>query len=263
MSGPSTTSVAVPGGFAANAAVSHGSGSPVVFLHGPFGPEWPGFLDDLAAQHRVLAPPSPGIDQPDDLALLDGLWDLVLYYDELFEALGLGPVDLVGHSFGGMVAAEIAATFPARVRRLVLIDAMGLWLDENPMRDHLLVADSKRAKLLYHDPSSPEIAERLRLPDELAAGQARTLRLFDALGATSHFTHPIPERGLKKRLHRVRAKTLVIWGAEDRLIPVEYAKAFESRIAGATVEVVPGAGHFPYLERRETVSKRTLAFLAG
>jgi pimeloyl-ACP methyl ester carboxylesterase len=252
--------VKLKGGFAPNLVVSKGSGTPVVFLHGAFGPEWPDFLDDLAAGHRVIAPTSPGIDEPNDLALLDGFWDLVLYYDELFDALGLGQIDLVGHSFGGMLAAEIAATFPGRVRNLVLIDAMGLWLEELPMHDHLLVPDERRAQLLYHDPTVPEVSERLVFPDDLAAGQARTLRLFDSLGATSHFTHPIPERGLRKRLHRIRAKTLVLWGANDRLIPVEYGKAFEAQIAGATLEVVPGAGHYPYLEKREAVSKRVLEF---
>ncbi len=256
-----TTSVRIATDLAENPVLAQGSGSPVVFLHGPFGQEWPGYLDDLAARHRVLAPASPGIADATDLERFDGLWDLVLYYDDLLDALGLGQVDLVGHSFGGMVAAEIAATIPARVRRLVLIDPMGLWTDASPVEDHLLVSEERRAELLYHDRSVPEVAERLRVPDDLAEAQAGVLRLFDALGATAHFIHPIPERGLRRRLGRVRARTLVIWGREDRLVPASYAREFVAAIPDAAHELVPGAGHCPHLEQREAVTAATLRFL--
>src|SRR4051812_30359704 len=114
MSG-STRSVQLGGELAPNPVIASGDGSPVVYLHGAFGQEWPGFLDDLAAEHRVYAPAHPGIEDPQDLARLDGFHDLVVYYDELLDALGVEEVDLVGHSFGGMVAAELAATLTRRV----------------------------------------------------------------------------------------------------------------------------------------------------
>jgi pimeloyl-ACP methyl ester carboxylesterase len=262
MSG-SVQPVQLGGERAANPVIADGEGSPVVFLHGPFGQEWPGLLDDLAARHRVFAPAQPGIEDPKDLARLDSFWDLVLYYDELLDALGLGQVDLIGHSFGGMVAAEFAATLAHRVRKLVLIDPMGLWRDDAPVEDHLLASPERRLELLYRDPTVPEIAERLAMPEELAAGQAKTLREFASLGASSHFIHPIPERGLHKRMHRIRAQTLVLWGAEDRLVPPVYGEDFAVRIAGATLELVPEAGHYPYLEQRDAVSRRILEFLAA
>lgn len=133
--------VALSSPFSSNPVIAEGQGDPVVFLHGPLGQEWSGFLDDLAADHRVFAPANPGIDEPAELDLLDGMHDLVLYYDELFDNLGIGvPFDLVGHSYGGMVAAEYAATYPRKVRKLVLIDSMGLWLDDAPVGDFVTVA---------------------------------------------------------------------------------------------------------------------------
>ena len=157
-------SVELPGGFAANPVIIKGEGAPVVYLHGPFGQEWDGFLDDLAAHRRVYAPAHAGAEETEDLEQLDGLSDLVIYYDDLFDRLGLEQVDLIGHSFGGMVAAEYAATFRDRVRKLVLIDAMGLWHDDAPVADHLLVSPEKLVKLLFNDPSKPEVKAKLAMP---------------------------------------------------------------------------------------------------
>jgi pimeloyl-ACP methyl ester carboxylesterase len=258
-----TGAIAVPGGFAANPVVAKGEGNPLVFLHGPFGPEWPGYLDDLAEQHRVFAPSTPGVEDAADLALLDDLSDLVLYYDDLFDTLGLDQIDLVGHSFGGMVAAEIAAVYGDRVRRLVLIDPMGLWLDALPTNDHVLAPVDRRNHWLYHDHENAEVAERLVVPDDIAEGQAKSIREFSAIAATSHFTFPIAEHGLSKRLRRIRAKTLVLWGAQDGLMSAkEYSQAFRTALPDATVQIIENAGHYPYLEQRDAVSRLTLEFLS-
>jgi pimeloyl-ACP methyl ester carboxylesterase len=256
--------VELPGGFSPNPVIGEGEGEPVVFLHGPFGQEWPQFLSDLAKHRHVFAPSNPGGEEPEDLKLLDNLWDLVLYYDELFEALGLdGQVDLVGHSFGGMVAAEIAATFPKRVRKLVLIDAMGLWIDDDPMNDHVLQPPERQRRLLYHDQSNPEVAARLEVSDDLALAQAQSIRQFSSIAASSHFSWPIPERGLSKRLHRIRADTLIIWGADDALIPPSYGEKFRDSIPNARLELIQDAGHYPYLEQREQVVAATEQHLDG
>src|SRR5207244_9188372 len=99
-----------------------GSSSPVVFLHGAGGLVWDGFLELLAQRHTVYAPELPGtsVGDPEAISHLDNLWDLVLYYNDLLDALGLSSVPIIGHSFGGMLAAEIAANNPQRVSRLVL-----------------------------------------------------------------------------------------------------------------------------------------------
>ncbi|HZZ50730.1 MAG TPA: alpha/beta hydrolase [Pseudonocardia sp.] len=255
--------VELSGALSPNPVIARGDGSPVVFLHGPFGQEWPGFLDDLAGAHRVYAPANPGAEEPADLELLDDMHDLVVYYDELFENLGVGePFDLVGHSFGGMVAAEYAAAYPGKVRRLVLIDSMGLWTDEVPVEDFITVAPETLVRRLWSDLAKPEVVERITPPDDVAEAQAAVISQFVTLASVAHFTAPIPERGLWKRLRRVRAQTLLVWGAQDGLVPARYAEEFRRHLPAAQVEIVEGAGHYPYVEQRESVSRRVLDFLA-
>jgi pimeloyl-ACP methyl ester carboxylesterase len=253
--------IELPGGFAANPVIIKGEGAPVVYLHGPFGQEWDGFLDDLAKYRRVYAPANAGAQETDDLDQLDGFADLVLYYDDLFDQLGLERVDLVGHSFGAMVAAEYAATFRDRVRKLVLIDAMGLWHDDAPVADHLLVSPQNLVKLLYLDPSKPEVAAKLAMPSEHEAMNAAIVDRFGALASTAHFIHPIPERGLKRRLRRIKAETLVLWGAQDALVPPSHAAEFAALIPNARVEMIQGAGHVPQIEQRKLVSEQLAKFL--
>ena len=254
-------SIELPGGFAANPVLIKGQGAPVVYLHGPFGQEWDEFLDDLSSHRRVYAPAHAGAEETEDLEHLDGIPDLLLYYDDLFDRLGLDRVDLVGHSFGGMVAAEYAATFRDRVGKLVLIDAMGLWRDDVPVQDHLLVAPDKLVKLLFYDPSKPEVAAKLAMPKERDAMNAAIVRRFGALASTSHFIHPIPERGLKRRLRRIKAETLLLWGAQDALVPATYAAEFAALIPKTRVQMIEKAGHVPQIEQRQLVSDHVVKFL--
>jgi pimeloyl-ACP methyl ester carboxylesterase len=262
MNTATSQNVELPGGFAPNPVLVKGEGAPVVYLHGPFGQEWDGFLDDLAAYRRVYAPAHAGSDDTDDLAHLDGLSDLVLYYDDLFDRLGLDRVDLIGHSFGAMVAAEYAATFRDRVGKLVLIDAMGLWRDDAPVGDHLLVSPQQLVKLLFNDPSKPEVAAKLAMPTDHEAMNAALVQRFGALASTSHFIHPIPERGLRRRLPRIKAETLVLWGTNDALVPPVYAAEFAELIPKAKVQMIEKAGHVPQVEQRQAVSEHLKKFLS-
>jgi pimeloyl-ACP methyl ester carboxylesterase len=255
--------VELPGGFAPNPVIVKGEGAPVIYLHGPFGQEWDGFLDDLATYRRVYAPAHAGSEDTDDLIYLDSVADLLLYYDDLFDQLGLDKVDLIGHSFGGMVAAEYAATFRDRIGKLVLIDAMGLWLGDAPVQDHLLVSPEKLVRLLFNDPAKPEVAAKLAMPKDPAAMNAALVQRFGALASTSHFIHPIPERGLERRLRRIKATTLIVWGAQDALIPAVYASEFERLIPAAHIQMIEGAGHLPQIEQRGGVSRVLKNFLTG
>jgi pimeloyl-ACP methyl ester carboxylesterase len=257
----SASLVSHPAGFAPNPVIIKGHGRPVVYLHGPFGQEWSTFLDGLTDMRKIYAPAHPGSIEPADLNALDSFSDLVLYYDDLFDALGLEELDLIGHSFGGMVAAEYAAVYPSRVKKLILIDAMGLWDDDHPVEDHFLASDETRLQLLYHDRGNPAVVEKLRLPASEDEARAAFIATTEALASSSHFIHPIPERGLIKRLRRIAAETLIIWGREDRLVPAFYAKAFADKISGARVEIVADAGHLPQLEQSAQVAELVRAFL--
>jgi pimeloyl-ACP methyl ester carboxylesterase len=255
--------VALSGSLTPNAVIADGTGSPVVFLHGFLGQEWPDFLADLAGSHRVYAPANPGAEEPADLAFLDDMHDLVVYYDELFENLNLDiPFDLIGHSYGGMIAAEYAAAYPGKVKKLVLIDSMGLWTDECPVEDFISTAPETLLAKVYADPQSAEVLSRITPPEDAAAAQAGMIAQFMSLSSVAHFTAPIPERGLAKRLRRVRAETLLVWGAQDRLVPPQYVEEFRQHLPHAQYQIIEGAAHYPYVEKRAEVSRRVLDFLA-
>jgi pimeloyl-ACP methyl ester carboxylesterase len=238
--------------------LSKGTGPAVVFFHGPWGLTWDPFLDELATRFTVYAPEHPGTTPgaPDDVYHLDGLWDLVLCYDELLEALGLERADFVGHSFGGMVACEVAAAFPRRVRRLALLAPLGFWRDAERVVNWMMVNPPDLPRHVFRDPDG-EAARRMFAADDVAA----RVRLTWAMGATGKFIWPIPDKGLKKRIHRVKAPTLLVWGKEDRLVPPVYADEFVRRLPGARVQLVGDAGHAPHLEHPAAVAQMVGDFL--
>jgi pimeloyl-ACP methyl ester carboxylesterase len=211
-----------------------GQGPALVFFHGPWGLTWGPFLDSLARNFTVYAPEHPGTtpDLPDAVQPIDNLWDLVLCYDELLDRLKLSDVMLAGHSFGAMVACELAALQSSRILRLVLVDP-----------------ESAPAKALFSVPENFD-----------DAALART-RLTWAMGATGKFIWPIPDKGLKKRIHRVQAPTLLVWGEKDRLVPPLYAGEFARRLPRTRHEVVKNAGHAPHLEQPEATAEIVQTFL--
>ena len=247
--------------------LSQGSGPALVFFHGSWGLTWDPFLDELAKSFTVYAPEHPGTtpDAPDDIYHLDNLWDLVLCYDELLQGLGLTSAALVGHSFGAMVACEVAATFPGRTGRLALIDPLGFWRDADPIPNWMVMEPAKMRAHVFGNPDS-EAARRLfgdGASDDPKVVAAARGRLMWALGATGKFLWPIPDKGLKKRIHRVSAPTLLVWGKEDRLVPPVYADEFTRRLANSRVHTVSGAGHAPHLEQPETVARVVREFLSA
>nr|QRD81000.1 lipolytic protein [uncultured bacterium] len=242
-----------------------GEGPPLVYVHAAAGLRWDDFLDGLARHFTVYAPELPGTgdSDPHDIYQVESLWDVVLIMGDVLDALGLSGVPLVGHSFGGMLAAEMAAHWPERFSKLVLISPIGLWREDRPVTNWMAVPLQDMPRLMFRDLSSPAVQRLLAMPqdqEELVMAQAKFVW---ALGCSGKFVWPIPDKGLKKRLHRVRAPTLLVWGRDDAVVPVEYAQDFASYIRGAKVEVVDGAGHVPQLEKLDQVLPRVLQFLQG
>lgn len=239
-----------------------GDGPPLVFLHGAGGLFWDPFLDLLAANHTVYAPYHPGTapGDPDAVAHLDNLWDLTLYYEEVLDALGLQQVPIVGHSFGGMMAAEIAAAHRARVSKLVLMCPIGLWREDVPIPNWMIVSPaSDMAKLLLYDPAGPVAQMMFGGPPDPDAQVA----MMWAGACTGKFIWPIPDKGLKKRIHRIQAPTLLLWGADDRLVPAAYAQEFASRIPGSKIETFDQTGHVMNAERPAEVAGAIARFLGS
>lgn len=232
-----------------------GSGRPLLFLHGAGGmmPHDP-FVGALAQKYHVTAPYLPGYGDSEEAPELRDMLDITLHYLDFVEALGLEDPLVVGQSMGGMIAAEMAALAPNDFSRLALIAPAGLWLDDHPIPDIFSLVPYEYPPLLFHDvekgaalmTAGANFTDPEWLKNFLVANARQ-------LGMAGKILFPIPERGLAQRLYRIKARTLLIWGDSDKLIPPVYARAFKKAIKGAELVSIPEAGHMAIFEQTAKV----------
>ncbi|HZO42863.1 MAG TPA: alpha/beta fold hydrolase, partial [Methylomirabilota bacterium] len=259
---PEERRVEIRGGAVTFKVLAAGRGAPLVYFHSYYERSaWSPFLDVLARSFSVYAPTHPGVAGSTGIETLDDLLDLALAYDELLGALGVERAHLVGHSFGGMMAAELAAVFPSRAQSVTLVSPLGFWRDDAQPADILILPADELAAVLWRDPASPVAREWAAAtggdPDDIAA-QVESLQRRSSM---AKFVWPIPDKGLQRRLHRLAAPTLLIWGDDDRANPVVYAEAWQRRVKGAALRLLPG-GHMILHEAPEAAA-RAVAQFAG
>ncbi len=242
-----------------------GSGPPLVYLHGPWGlkPDRD-FLVQLAKTHTVYAPRFPGTTpgDPDAVHRLDTWLDLMVYHGELLDALKLDAPIFVGHSFGGLVAAEYAAAAPRSVGRLLLINPVGLWRDDHPVKNWMVLSDRERKLSLFADPDGEGAKRFFAVPSDNEARVDTLAQFIWSQACTGKFVWPVPDRGLKNRIHRIKASTLIVWGKADRISDEAYAQEFANGIAGAKVVMIEQAGHLPHIEQPEATIKAVQEFVS-
>ncbi|MBV8190370.1 MAG: alpha/beta hydrolase [Alphaproteobacteria bacterium] len=241
--------------------IRRGEGPAVVFLHGFYtlDPDSP-FIERLSRGASVLAPSHPGFGgstRPDDF---ETIYDLVHLYRALLDGLPDEKVTLVGASFGGWLAAELAASCPHRLARLVLVDALGIKLGDRETADVLDIFNSHPdtvRRLSWHDPqrAAPDFDA---LPDEALTRHARNWEALSLYGWEPYMYNP----RLKRWLGRIALPTLVAWGASDGVVKPSYGRAYASLIPGARFDLLEAAGHHPELERPEVLADRILEFVA-
>jgi len=240
-----------------------GSGAPLVFLHGAGGlfADNP-FLDLLAKRYRVLAPEWPGYGDSTGDEQLDDMLDFTLHGWDVVSALGLTRPHLVGHSMGGMIAAEMACLAPNDLGKLVLVGAAGLWIPEQPIADLFALLPFEFAQLLFHDP----IAGATMLTGGLDFTNLQAVADFyignaKRMGVAGKILYPIPNRGVARRLYRVTAETLVLWGSSDQLIPPVYAEKWKRLLPNARAVQIDNAGHMLPYERPDAFAAEVSTFL--
>ncbi|MBX9840221.1 MAG: alpha/beta hydrolase [Xanthobacteraceae bacterium] len=240
-----------------------GSGPDILWLHGLRGvdPADP-TLAALQARYRVTAPVAPGFNDLEELSRIDNIHELALDYDDLIEHLGLKTFSLIGHSFGAMIAADIAAHFPKRADKLVLLAPFGLWNDAYPVADIFAMPYMQMDDILWHDPAARETFARKVVTDaDVKEAAAQMVKLAGSLTAVTKFVWPIPDRGLARRLPRIACPVLVLFGADDRVVPRNYAADFKKGLQHSQTAVVPGAGHMLPYEKPQQVADLIERFL--
>ncbi len=234
-----------------------GSGPDLVYLHGAGGvtAEDP-FLAALAQKHHVYAPLIPGYGDSEEAPEIRDMLDFTLHTWDVVAALGLKDPILVGHSMGGMIAAEMAAVQPNDVSRLALICPAGLWNDDHPVADLFSLMPYEMPAFLFHDAEAgAKILTAGRDVTDPNFLQTYLVTNARQLGMAGRILFPIPERGLAERLYRIKAKTVVVWGDSDRLVPPFYAHGFKKGIVGAELVSIPEAGHMVILEKPAQVAE--------
>jgi pimeloyl-ACP methyl ester carboxylesterase len=240
---------------------SKGVGRPLVFLHSGDGIHGlDGMLGGLSQTHRVIVPSHPGFGRSDLPRAFNSVDDLAFFYLSLFDRLGLDDILLVGASFGGWIAAQIAVMDCSRIGQLVLIDPLGIKNGDREVRDiadmHALDDEALTARL-YSDPGYRPLYETLG-EDELLA-IARNRESFAYFGWRPYMHDP----KLKARLSRVRVPTLVLWGEDDGIVSPDYGRQYAKAIGEARFAVIGRAGHLPHVEQPEAVLAEIGAFASA
>ncbi len=251
-----------------------GTGDPTIYLHGfadvhgVAGDLLP-FHERLAGATRLIAPAHPGCSGSADLQDGYGIEDAVFHYLEVFDVLGLKQFNLIGHSIGGWIAAEIAVRHPERVKKLGLIGACGLFIpgeliedifmhtqpergvDYTTMRNMLFAGDKAPLAQRYYPDGRGDLDEETR--------RYEIIRFASFVGFKPPYLY---NRSLLNRLHRAQMPAAVVWGEHDHFVPRTHGDAYATGLSGAkALKVISGAGHAAQLESPGAVADIMLELL--
>jgi len=240
-----------------------GDGAPLVFLHGAGGIErWLPFFDLLGARCTVMVPEHPGFGGSDNPAFIRNVGDMAMYYldffDDLLGSSGSAKIHLVGQSLGGWIAAELATRNCYHLRSLSLLAPAGIRVKGFPSGDNFIWSPEEAVRNSFHDQACAERAiAAAAAASDAEADRALSNRYAAAkLAWEPRWFNPALERWL----HRIKVPTLVLWGAEDKLLPACYAEVWRAKVPGARVEIIPTCGHLMHVEKAELVANKVLAF---
>jgi pimeloyl-ACP methyl ester carboxylesterase len=238
-----------------------GNGPPLLYLHGAGTFWWMPVHDLLARSFHLYLAVHPGFGSSEGGEKIEVIEDLVFHYIALLDALGIAKVAVMGLSLGGWIGAELALRRPDRIERLVLVDAAGLRVEGAPTAEFFMATPAQLRPLLFARPDSdlartlvPDVSPPERLEMALRGREAAARLLWNP-----HFH----QRKLRSRLHLIQVPTLIVWGKEDRLIPLAHGQAFAAGIPGAHLAILDGCAHLPPFEQPQPFVDTVMPFLQG
>jgi pimeloyl-ACP methyl ester carboxylesterase len=237
-----------------------GSGSPMLFLHGGGGVGiWLPSMARLARKFDVIVPEHPGFGDSDTPEWLDTIGDLANFYLDFLDQLDLHGVHLVGSSLGGWIAAELATRNSTRLASLTLSGSAGIHVEGVEQVDTFMCSEEERLRSMFYDQDLAEaVVAGSERPEQQDAGyknRATNARL--SWHPRGHDPH------LRKWLHRIKVPTLLLWGADDRVYPRDYAFVFQQLIPNAKAVVLPECGHLPQVEKGDEFAAELEAFISA
>jgi pimeloyl-ACP methyl ester carboxylesterase len=249
-----------------------GEGETILFIHG-FGADkdrWGPFLRGFSGTYRLVVPDLPGFGE--NSRVPSASYDIasqVKRLNRFVETIGLAEFHLAGISMGGYIAAYYAGEYPQKVKSLVLMDAAGV---RSRMPSYFWQSYKKDGKvvLLYKTPKEfDEFMSFLFYRPPWVPGR---FKAYMAQKGAYHYElrkkvlEDMAQCGLyllEDRLHRIRARTLILWGANDRILHVSSVEKFEKGLKNSRTVIIDKCGHVPYLEKPGETKRACSDFLAS
>ena len=244
-----------------------GQGPAVIYFHPAGGLYWDRFLDRLAEDHTVYAPELPGTTPGNPYAIhkVDTYTDLILIYEEAIRKLGATGAVAIGQSMGGMIAFDLASFYPNLFSKLIGLAPAGLWRDDAPatgIADLYTASPEKVPGMLFKNAALPEAQAMFAMPDDPQKIPEHVGLAVWTLGCAAKFMWPFPDHGLRSRLHRISCPTLLLWGKDDRIMPVTYAEDFKAGVKNSSVKIYENCGHILQMEKLNDAVSDVKAFIA-
>jgi pimeloyl-ACP methyl ester carboxylesterase len=235
-----------------------GSGVPVLVLHHDVGkPDHVPFYDALASHFTVLAPSHPGYDGSERPEWLRNVRDVAVVYQRLIAERDLGPVSLIGLGFGGWIAAEMAAMAPRAFRRLVLVGAMGIKPERGEIADQALVSYIDYVRRGFADQGAFDRIFGADPPTAQLEQWDLNREMTFRIAWKPYMYNPT----LPHLLGGLATPALIVWGSDDRIVPLECGERYDKALARARLAVVEGAGHFVEMEKPDELARLVVDFV--